>query len=193
MPSAATNVPELRRANVADALALGRLHVAAWHETYRGLVPDAMLAGLSGDERGAAWAEMLDNPSAYHEVRVHVAERDGELIGFAACCAQREESLAAAGYEGEIGAIYLRRAAQRHGVGRRLMQAVAADLLERGLHGASLWVLRENLPARLFYERLGAAIFGEKEDLRPEGALVELAYGWRDLLVLCQSGEVRSG
>jgi len=35
-----------------------------------------------------------------------VAERDGDLVGFAAGGAQREQDLFAAGFTGEISAIY---------------------------------------------------------------------------------------
>jgi ribosomal protein S18 acetylase RimI-like enzyme len=184
MPSAAANVPNIRVAEVADAVALGHLHVAAWRETYRGLLPEIMLAELSAENRGAVWEEMLRDPAGYRDTRVHLAERDGEMIGFAACCAQSDAGLAAAGFDGEIGAIYLRRAAQRRGIGRLLMRTAAADLSLCGFRAASLWVLRENMPARDFYEHLGGIVIGEKRDARPEGELVELAYGWRDLRAL---------
>ncbi|MBV9883828.1 MAG: GNAT family N-acetyltransferase [Sphingomonadaceae bacterium] len=162
-------------------MALGRLHVAAWRETYQGLVPDAMLAGLSPEGRGEAWAEMLRDPAGYQDVRVHLAGQDGEPIGFAACGSQSDAALAAEGFDGEIGAIYLYRAAQGRGIGRLLMRTAAADLSARGLQAASLWVLRGNIPARGFYEHLGGVVIGEKRGVRPDGELVELAYGWRDL------------
>lgn len=184
MPLAATNVPIIRLAEPVDGMALGRLHVAAWHETYKGLVPDLILAGLDPEKRGAVWEEMLRDPARFQDVRVHLAEQDGEMIGFAACGTQGDPTLAAAGFDGEIGAIYLRRTAQRRGIGRLLMRTAAADLASRGWHGASLWVLRENMPARRFYEQLGGIVVGEKRDVRPEGELVELAYGWPDLRVL---------
>jgi len=41
----------LRRATLDDAEALGALHVASWHETYVGIIPDEMLAGRSVGER----------------------------------------------------------------------------------------------------------------------------------------------
>ena len=187
MPSAAANVPSIRRAGPADALALGRLHVAAWHETYRGLVPDALLAGLSAEERGKAWEEILRDPGGFGDSHVHLAEEEeGELIGFAACRAQPDATLAADGFCGEIGAIYLRRIAQGRGIGRLLMRTVAADLGERGCRGASLWVLRDNMPARRFHERLAGEVVGEKREVRPEGELVEVAYGWRDLTLLAE-------
>src|SRR5436853_7941614 len=94
MPSAPANVPAIRLAGPADAMVLGRLHVTAWHETYHGLVPDTILAELSAENRGAVWAEMLDDPAGYHDTKVHLAEQDGEMVGFAACCAQTDPGLA---------------------------------------------------------------------------------------------------
>jgi ribosomal protein S18 acetylase RimI-like enzyme len=63
---------------------------------------------------------------------------------------------------------------------------MAADLSGRGYAAASLWVLRDNTPARRFYERYGAEVVAEKEDAGPDGVLVELAYGWTNLTELAQ-------
>jgi ribosomal protein S18 acetylase RimI-like enzyme len=110
---------------------------------------------------------------------VHLRLR--RIVGFGACGRQRDERLAASGYGGEIGALYILRAHQHRGIGRALMAALARALAELGHDAASLWVLRENAPARAFYEALGGEIVGEKSDASPGGTLVELAYGWRDL------------
>ena len=37
----------LRKARVADAIAIGAVHVAAWRSTYPGILPDDYLARLS--------------------------------------------------------------------------------------------------------------------------------------------------
>jgi len=70
---------------------------------------------------------------------------------------------------------------QRHGVGARLMTAMALDLTSRGFNAASLWVLRENEVARAFYERFGGQVVEEREDVRKESTLAEIAYGWTNL------------
>ena len=70
------------------------------------------------------------------------------------------------------------------------MAAMAQTLSGLGHTAASLWVLRENAPARAFYEGLGGEIVGEKTDEQPNASLVEVAYGWRDLSRL-KSGEIR--
>lgn len=171
----------LRPAEPADAAAIGALHVAAWREAYAGLLPDALLAELSVEGRIAMWGKVLADPGAFETAAVFVVEAKSKIVGFGACGPQRDEALAAAGFSGEIVAIYVLRAHQHHGAGRALMAAMAGALSDRGHTAASLWVLRDNAPARAFYEALGGAILGEKEEAGPNGTRSELAYGWRDL------------
>jgi GNAT superfamily N-acetyltransferase len=179
--SAAPEPIGFRKAKPDDAASLGALHVATWRETYAGLLPQAFLDGLSIDERSATWRAVLENPVAYEATALFVAESAGQLAGFAACSDQRDAGLMARGYCGEFGAVYVLESFQRLGVGRALMRLMARDLLDRGHGAASLWVLRENRPARAFYERLGGALAGEKTDEGPEATLHEVAYGWTDL------------
>jgi ribosomal protein S18 acetylase RimI-like enzyme len=174
----------LRGAIPSDAPALGALHVASWRETYAGILPDELLAGLSVDARAAMWARVIDDPEANAGTAVFVAEDRERLIGFGSCGRQRDEALARSGFSGEIGAIYIMRSHQGLGIGRSLMSRLARALLEADRRAATLWVLRENLIARNFYERLGGSVVGEKEEETPEAILVELAYGWEDLSAL---------
>ena len=44
-----------------------------------------------------------------------------------------------------------------------------------------LWVLRDNTPARKFYEALGGQILCEKPIEIGTQTLIEVAYGWKDL------------
>ncbi len=110
-----------------------------------------------------------------------VAETSGEIIGFSACGAARDEALKEQGFDGEFGAIYVLRSHQRGGVGRSLMNLAARSLIEQGRKAGYLWVLRENLPAREFYELLGGTLIDQKVDEQLETTLIEVAYGWRDL------------
>jgi len=49
----------IRHARVEDAEAIAAVHVAAWRESYTGLVPAEMLASLSVDERADRWRRIL--------------------------------------------------------------------------------------------------------------------------------------
>jgi ribosomal protein S18 acetylase RimI-like enzyme len=164
-----------------DAAELGKMHVASWKETYAGILPDAMLSALSIEGRTAMWDPILREPEKADSTVVHLVEDGGSIVGFGSCGSQRSETLKVKGYDGEIGAIYVLRAFQRQGVGARLMSTMALDLMFRGFNSASLWVLRENAVARAFYERFGGQVVDEREDVRKEATLAEVAYGWANL------------
>ena len=171
--------PVIRLASPPDAPGLAAMHVESWRETYPGLVPAAMLVSLSVDKRTAAWARILDDPSS--TTTVFVAETSDGIVGFGACGPQRTQALQAGGYDGEISAIYVLKAFQRRALGAGLLSTMASSMRTAGMKAASLWVLRDNVPARRFYERHGGQVIAEREDARPEGVLFEVAYGWQDL------------
>lgn len=172
---------EIRRATVDDARALAEVHVASWRETYSGLMPDSLMRRLSVDDRAVRWARMLDRAQDNGGAFAFIAEQGGEPVGFASGSEQRDEALLAQGLTGELTAIYILRKAQRQGLGARLVSAVAQHLHDQGYSGASLWVLRNNEPARRFYERCSGQLVGEKEEQRDGFVIAEVAYGWRDL------------
>jgi len=180
VPSAPGQFPRIRRAVPSDCRAIAEVHVAAWRETYAGLVPDDVLRNLSIERREDFWRGAVTQ--AQSTTRVFVAEIGVlGIVGFAACGPRRSALLT---QDGEIFAIYLRRPAQRRGLGRRLMRAMAADMLARGLNSAAAWVLEGNHGARRFYERLGGVLVGEQTVTLGEVALREVAYGWADLAAL---------
>jgi GNAT superfamily N-acetyltransferase len=179
--TAAREMLRIRIATPDDAQALARMHIASWHETYAGILPDKMLTSLSVEARAAAWSQIMREPSTARSTVIYLAEHKGTIIGFGACGAQRTENLRDKGYDGEFGAIYVLRAFQGQGIGACLLGKMSLDLLARGFSAAALWVLRDNPTARRFYEHHGGKIIAEREDIRDGAVLVELAYGWSDL------------
>ena len=73
----------VRPARVQDVAQMARVHVRCWQETYRGLMPDAVLddPGFPA-ARERMWTEVLTS-ERYRGHHVAVAERDGELAGIA--------------------------------------------------------------------------------------------------------------
>lgn len=176
-----SNVAQIRVATLDDANALAGMHVASWRETYTGLLPDKLLSSLSVEARAAVWVKIMQEPVTEYSTVVYLAEHAGSIVGFGSCGAQRTESLRGKGYDGEISAIYVLREFQKRSIGRHLFSAMTSDLKRRAFNAAALWVLRDNLSARRFYERYGAEVVAEREDLRDGAVLLELAYGWLDL------------
>ena len=117
----------IRVAGVADAAAIAAVHVEVWRETYVGIVPVQVLAGLSVDRRTEIWRRILTNPTAFSSSAVFVAEREKKVVGFGCCGMQRTEILNAQGYDGEISSIYVLRAFQRCGLGVALLGVVGGS------------------------------------------------------------------
>ncbi|GAA0605474.1 GNAT family N-acetyltransferase [Craurococcus roseus] len=167
----------IREATREDCDAIGEVHVAAWRETYAGLLPDATLAGLSPQRRADMWRRWCDARDP--DRLLLVAEDDAGLSAFAAC--RRPAPSEPIGAEGEVTAIYVLRRAQRRGIGRELMGRLFAFMAGRGMASAGLWVLRENEGARAFYHGLGAAEGVERSEEADGHRHVELACVWRPL------------
>ena len=168
----------IRRAVLGDAAALAQVHDATWRETYVGLMSEEMLDALTADARTEAWERILSGRSNYLAT-TYVADRSGHLAAFGSCGEQRDAAFREAGYAGEIAAVYVLKSDQRRGLGTRLMQTMMADLRARGMTAFTLWMPRENIPARSLYESLGGQLIGQRTLVQGRGALAEVAYGWR--------------
>ena len=138
------------------------------------MLPDDFLESLSESAIAERWRRTLTDEAN----RVYVAESPPGVIGFASGGRERAGE---AGYSGELYAIYILPEAQGHGHGKRLVQAVAGGLRELGLDDMIVWVLRDNTPARAFYERLGGKFVREQPITIGSALLSEVSYGWRSL------------
>jgi GNAT superfamily N-acetyltransferase len=93
-------------------------------------------------------------------------------------------------YDSELYVLYVRREAQRLGLGRLLTKGVVENLKASGLESMIVWVLATN-PARRFYEALGGIAVGTKNIVVGSAELEETAYGWPSLDAL--AARLRSG
>ena len=127
----------VRIAETGDARAIAEVHVASWRAAYRGIVPDRVLDGLSVDEREARWRGQLGDGAPL----ILVAVEEDRVVGFSATSGD------------EIGALYVRPAMWRRGVGSALLAQTLGELRRGGVRAAELWVFRDNDAAVAFYER----------------------------------------
>jgi GNAT superfamily N-acetyltransferase len=143
----------VRPATVADAGAIANAHLDSWNWAYRGLIADAYIDLLLSrrSERIQRWREILSAPPC--ATRTWVAERNGLVAGFCGTGPGGDEDATAG--TGEVFALYLRPEVVGTGVGRALFAHAVSDLRERGFHPITLWVLRENVRGRHFYEAAG--------------------------------------
>ncbi len=168
---------KIRDAGSEDGLAIARVQVTSWRETYTGIVPRGYLDQLEVEERGARWTErVLDAANV-----ILVAEDELGVFGFAAGGATIHP---VEGYDSELVGLYLLRSHHREGMGRALVRSFAARVALRGFRSMVVWALREN-PACGFYERMGGVRVAEKTIDVGGAELPEVAFGWKDLGALC--------
>jgi GNAT superfamily N-acetyltransferase len=131
------------------------------------------------------WARTLrdiaDGVSPDECVYVAIDEADGEVVGIA--MGQPASDPAPEG-TGEINVLYVRASHQGRGLGRRLVQAVAAHLRQLGMTALEIAVLTANAPARGFYEALGGQLAREAMFEDYGYLLPEVVYRWADTQAL---------
>jgi ribosomal protein S18 acetylase RimI-like enzyme len=165
----------IRPAQLGDAEAIGRVHVQAWQETYRGLMPDAYLDAMSAEERAQRWREVIPKATDNRQGFAVALDEAGTIVGFAGCGPPRLKELAS---NGEIYMINIINSGKRRHLGTRLMLAMAEQLEALGATSAGLWVLEANAPARAFYARLGGTPGAMIEHERGGAVLMDVSILW---------------
>jgi GNAT superfamily N-acetyltransferase len=135
------------------------------------LLADEFLASLSELGYTERWERVIRDPASL----VFIAEDAREVVGFASGGRERAGET---GYSGELYAVYVLESAQRQGYGRELLRAIVDGLRAMDLHDMIIWVLRDNRPARRFYERLGGAYVRSQPITIGSATLEEVSYGW---------------
>jgi GNAT superfamily N-acetyltransferase len=173
-----TSVFTIRPAQLTDVEGIARVHVESWRTTYKGIMPDEVLATLSVEQRAETWRRPLSNPESASII--YVAEIDGQIVGFAAGGPERTGH---AVYKAELYAIYLLQAYQGRGIGRALVKAVVEPLIDKGYKAMLIWVAAKN-PATNFYAALGGQPFDSKTESFGDTEITEIAYGYDDITKL---------
>ena len=163
-----------------DAEELAQVHVASWQESYRGILPDSFLDRMSAGVHAERFRKALTR-TGDHNVTLMAADRHSPI---AYVSGGPSRSLIPG--QAEIQTLYVRRAAQRAGLGRELLMAASRVLVGFGARSLMISTLRDNLPARKFYERLGGQAEAPRRELGPGGVVYEVSYVWPDIRALMQ-------
>jgi GNAT superfamily N-acetyltransferase len=172
----------VRLAIPTDAPVIAQVRVSAWRTTYRGMIPDAYLDGMTVEDSAALWGKVL--AAAPNTTSTFVAEVDGRVVGFASGMMKPEANL---GFDSELTAVNDVREAQGTGVGKRLVAAVAGAQRAHGATGMIVWVIAGNKVARAFYERLRGELVVEQPFTWDGMDLVEAGYGWHNISELMEA------
>lgn len=175
----------IRPATMADAPGMAHVMIDTWFAAHWGQVPEGQWQRRREEwtyaDSERSWcrllAELADGSNT--EDCVYVAVTDaGEVVGVAVGCPAELDLLPNAA---AVGLLYVQPAYQGQGLGRRLVQAVAAQQATLGKSALLISCLVTNLSACRFYETLGGQVVGthETEDYGfPEPQVV---YGWADI------------
>lgn len=129
------------------------MYVTSWNVGFAGLMPARIMDG----GQVARWQRDLSEGSS----RWWVAPTFGGIAGFAGSGPSRDPVDPRLG---ELDTIAVAPAAWRSGVGRRLMDAAVADLIEADFPQAIVWTLADYEQGRAFYEATGWRASGEARD-----------------------------
>ncbi|WP_189712113.1 GNAT family N-acetyltransferase [Streptomyces phaeofaciens] len=164
---------------LADCDRVAEIRIRGWQRAYRGLMPQPYLDALSvaeDAERRRALFGRADggvvNLVAVGAPRGPSRHRGnaGAVIGWAALGPYRDGEIRTG--DAELYAIYVDAGHLGTGVGRALLQESVRLAGARGQSRLYLWVLKENAPARRFYERAGFRADGAEEPFEVDGAVV---------------------
>ncbi|MET9657957.1 GNAT family N-acetyltransferase [Streptomyces sp. NPDC006510] len=158
----------VRDMTVEDCEAVARVRVRGWQAAYAGLVPQSYLDDMDLAEDAERRRSSFTGGSTIVNM---VAERPGHgVIGWACYGPYRENGRRLA--RGELYALYVAPEQIGTGSGRALMAEILTRTAAEGFPDLALWVLKENTPARRFYERAGFRPDGAEESFEADGVLV---------------------
>jgi GNAT superfamily N-acetyltransferase len=176
----------IREARVEDAPAMGLVMVMTWLATHRSHIPadawERRRDEWTPEVSAGGWELHLrardSSPEQTRACYLVAEDGDGAIIAVAAAAASGSEPT---GPVGEVGSLYVHPEHQKRGIGRRLVQQLAACLAGKGIRSLHIGVLTANHGARLFYEALGGQHIGERLFDEDGVLLPERIYAWPDI------------
>ncbi len=179
---------KVRAAVLEDAPVLGRVMVEAWLSAHRGQMPDLVwqkrVDEWTPDVSAQAWARLLSERAGGDHARIVllVAEEDpGDPLALVLGTEAEEDE---SGATAQVNALYVLPDRQGQGIGRRLLQDAARELVSLGFSRLRIGVLSANLAARAFYEAMGGHEMGQRTFDEEGYPLAETVYAWPDFTAL---------
>ena len=153
----------IRPGTAEDAPAIGSIDHESTIFTYTGIMPEATLADSSVESATERWAQAIANRDPEAPSRLWLAERAGEVVGYATTSPATDRWLDPPEGAGELTNLYLAPAVIGSGVGSALYDHAINDLIVRGFDPIVIWAFRDNDRGRGFYERHGLTVDAETD------------------------------
>jgi len=141
----------IRSADISDVSKLAEIHIMAWRVAYAGLMSKSYLANLNLEKRTSDWQGWISKPGPGTTL---VIEDSDEIRGFCVFGPTRDNDLTTDKI-GEILALNVHPDLWRCGYGKLLCEWVIDEGQSREWESMTLWTLKSNERAKLFYESFG--------------------------------------
>ena len=178
----------IRAAREADAPEMGHIMVDTWLVAHSDQMPvDAWAKRAeewTPEVSAQGWARTLREIATDERSQdcIYVAlDEGGEIVGLVMGGPADAENLP---QTGAVYALYISTRHQGQGLGRRLVQAVAAELAQKGMTALQIGCLAANAPARGFYAAIGGHLVSERLFDEEGVMLPEVVYEWPDIQAL---------
>jgi len=160
----------VRPARAGDAAALARVQIASWRSGFAGIVPDGLLAELTGEEAEQAWTgrwreAITSPPTSRHHVLAAVEGAPPRTVAGFVSAGPATDADRWPGTDAELYELRIDPERTGQGHGSRLVQAAVDTLVQDGFHTASVWVLVADQALRAFLESSGWAADGARAEL----------------------------
>ncbi len=138
-----------------DAEELASVQVRAWREAYGELLPERFYDDAARESLQVMWSGRLSEEAVGDRVRV--ARRGERIVGFVVRGPAAEHQGHPPVRDEQLYALYVLASCYGHGVGQALLDQAL------GARPAQLWVARDNVRARRFYEKNGFTADGTEQ------------------------------
>ena len=146
------------------------IQISGWQTAYKGIVDDEYLNSLNKDAR------IKKIEKSYLKYGFIVAEYQGEIVGFANYIDNNDFTAEIQIADCELSAIYVEPDLKNNGIGTKLFEYVKKDLKNK--RKMVLWCLKDNIPSKAFYEKMGGDIIGERVIKIGNGDYTEVCFSY---------------
>ncbi|MBS4538447.1 GNAT family N-acetyltransferase [Clostridium sp. D2Q-11] len=165
---------EIREGIVSDIEGITRVHIDSWRSTYKEMLSNDYLQGLSLEKGKKSWRRFFQDKN--NKVIVSLNE-DKKVIGFASFGPDKDKKY---NYEDQLYGIYILEKYQRKGIGRQMIEKVIEKMKNNETSSMIVWVLKDN-PSYKFYEYLGGKKIVEN-DIKIGGRILKkVGYGFDNI------------
>ena len=142
----------IREARRTEISTLAKIQCSAWKSAFGDIITAATMEKYTDTEKCAKMLERVFDSKIGH---MYIAGIDNKACG-------ELFWKPIDGRDAEIVALHTLKRVWGSGVGRALMDRAIKDMTENGFFAAKLWVFKDNIRARKFYEKCGFTPTGQE-------------------------------